>query len=156
MNSRGETNGISAGHYRAWVWSGRCSRLKLSSLYFSSFLSVLFDACFPPYRSPSSSFCRGNGYVFPRKAESRGSFSLILFLEPRAGANETARYYYAAADPCKQWRREKYPCTVNRMKNIWPGFSSVRSRAISWLNEPEKFRSWTCTRTRWRNDASSW
>lgn len=112
----------------------------------SSLLAVYFHHFLPPFAIP---FTHGNGYVF---LEPNASFTYSTL----GRANETTRYYYAVADPCKQWRREKYFYTVNRMKNIWPGFSSVCypfhkliERRRNSNNELDMHV--TC----WRNNASS-
>jgi len=65
---------------------------------FSSFLSIrcLFPPRFPVLSSSFAiTFIRGNGYVF---LGPNASFSYSVL----GRANETTRYYYAAADPCKQ------------------------------------------------------
>jgi len=123
---------------------------ELSPLLSSSFSSI--GRLFPPF---STSFLFVHHPSYPRKwiCFLRTKRFVLLFRPRPSEWND--RYYYAAADPCKQWRREKYPYTVNRMKNIWPGFSSVcylSYKLIECAGETPELDMHAACR---RNDASS-
>lgn len=118
---------------------------QFSPLLASSLLSI--GCLFPQPFTPPTVF-------FPAEMDMFSSDQTPRSRTPPSGrANETTRYYYAAADPSKQWRRKKYPYTVNRMKNIWPGFLSVCYSAISRLDEPLEFQAGHARAARRRNDA---